>query len=79
MAVEKIRVVGDSVVMTLSKSILEQLGLENGDEVNVSVIDKTLVVRSMNEVERARKFQEITDEVFTEYADVFKALAVGVE
>ncbi len=79
MAVEKITIIGDSLMMTLSKGIAEQLGLKNGDEVNVSIEGKTLVARTMDEAERARKLQEITDEVFTEYSDVFKALAAGAE
>ena len=77
MAVSKLTPTGDSAVLTLSKHILEQLGLDVNDEIDLVVVDKTLMVRSISEAERAERLKLATDKVFEKYDRVFAALAEG--
>ena len=79
MTTERIVAMGDSVVLTLPQTVLEDLGIKIGDEVDVAVIDNVLVARSVDETERAKKLEEATALIFEKYGDVFKALAAGAE
>ncbi|MEZ4708316.1 MAG: hypothetical protein R3A44_13980 [Caldilineaceae bacterium] len=77
MALTKLTPSGDSAVLPLSKHILEQLGLGVNDEIDVEVVDKTLIVRSISEAERAERLKLATDTIFEKYDRVFVALAEG--
>lgn len=79
MTVERIVMMGDAVVLTLSESVLKELSIEVGDQVDVAIVDNMLVARSVKEAERAEKLNEATARVFEKYGDVFKALAAGAE
>lgn len=76
-ALTKLKPSGDLAVLTLSKHMLEQLGFDNNDEIDITIIDKTLMVRSIDEAERAKRLKRTTDTVFEKYDRVFVALAEG--
>jgi len=65
--------------MTLSKSILDTLGVKDGEEITVAVEDNTVLLRSVSEAERAERIQRATDKVFNKYDRVFAALAEGAQ
>ena len=79
MAIERITTIGDLVVLTLSKSLLEQLGIEVGDQVDVSVVDKSIVIRSLEGAERAQKLDKIVHGLISRRREVYVELATGVE
>ena len=54
------------------------MGVREGDEVDVSVSDGTLIMRPLN-AERARKIEDATSAVFERRGAAYKKLAEGVE
>lgn len=54
------------------------MGIAVGDEVDVSLVDKTLVVRPLSETERAAKVKAAMDDVFKRRGGLLKRLAEGV-
>jgi antitoxin component of MazEF toxin-antitoxin module len=69
---------GNSAALVLSQDILGLMGVGAGDEVDVSLIDRTLVVRPISEAERSAKVQGAIDEVFRRDAGLLQRLAEGV-
>ena len=69
---------GNSAALVLSQDLLGLMGVGVGDEVDLSLVDRTLVVRPLSETERAAKVQAAVDEVFSRRADLLRRLAEGV-
>jgi antitoxin component of MazEF toxin-antitoxin module len=69
---------GNSAALVLSQDLLGLMGVGVGDEVDVSLVDRTLVVRSLSEAERSAKVQNAIDEVFRRDAGVLRRLGEGV-
>lgn len=61
---KKLTALGDSAAIILTHDLLELLGLELGQEVELSVVGRTLVIRSVQEAERAGMLRSATDQVF---------------
>lgn len=74
---KKVTAVGNSAAIVLSRDLLQLLGLEVGQEVELSVIDRTLVVRSAQEAERAEKIRRAADKVFKRREGLLTRLAEG--
>ncbi len=53
------------------------MGISVGDEVDVSVVNRTLILRSLDEAERARKIGAATDVVFVRRRSAYEKLAEG--
>ena len=70
---------GDSVVLTLSKSVLEQLGVEVGDQIDVAVVDKSAVIRSLKEAQQTQKLDDIVHCLISCRWEVYEQLATGAE
>lgn len=66
-----------SSALHLPQEMLDAIGVESGSEVDVAIIDGTLVVRSIEEAERARKIEAATADVFERRASAFAELAEG--
>ncbi len=69
---------GDSAALFLTDEILNLLGISFGDEVEVSVADRKLVVRLPDEPERQRMVEKASDSVFRRRESVYRRLAEGV-
>jgi antitoxin component of MazEF toxin-antitoxin module len=69
---------GNSAALVLSQDLLGLMGIGVGDEVDVALVDRTLVVRPLPEVERAAKVQDAIDEVFRRDAGLLRRLGEGV-
>lgn len=74
---KKIIAVGNSAAILLSRDLLRLLGLEVGQEVELSVIDRTLVVRSVQEAERVELIRQAADRVFERRRGLLRKLAEG--
>lgn len=74
---KKVTAVGNSAAIVLSRDLLQLLGLEVGQEVELSVIDRTLVVRSAQEAERAEFIRQASDRVFERRRGLLTRLAEG--
>ena len=77
MSCVQVTTVGDSAAILLPHEILESLGLKIGDEIDWSVANQELRLRSRERAERAKRIDAATDEVFAEYGDVLRQLAEG--
>lgn len=63
----------------LPQEILEQMGVKDGDEVDISVVERTLILRPLGEADRASKIAEATDKVFERRKSAYEQLAEGIE
>ncbi|MBM4256473.1 MAG: AbrB/MazE/SpoVT family DNA-binding domain-containing protein [Deltaproteobacteria bacterium] len=77
MSRERLTAVGESVALLLSKDVLDQLGITVGDEVEVSVLDRTLLLQPLDEADRSKQLETLTKSVFTRRADAYVRLAKG--
>lgn len=57
----------------LPKDVLEEAGIRDGDELDVAVVDDTILL--LTDTARAELVQQATDKVFDKYAGVLAALA----
>jgi putative addiction module antidote len=67
------------VAVILPPETLESLGINAGDEVDVTTTDKAVILRSVAEAERSRSIQFATEKVFNRWDKVFTELAKGTE
>ena len=77
MSRQRITASEDSVL--LPKEILERIGVDDGDEVDVSVIDRTVILRPLDEASRAQKVAETTKSLFERRRDAYEELAKGTD
>jgi antitoxin component of MazEF toxin-antitoxin module len=63
MARQRITITEDGATLVITPEILQALGLQNGDEVDVAVIDRSVVLRPLDELERAQKLDAVTQAV----------------
>lgn len=66
---------GDSAAIILPASILESTGLGIGDVLEVTIADRQLVLRPIEEAVRRKLLQEITQDVFDRRRDAYQRLA----
>jgi antitoxin component of MazEF toxin-antitoxin module len=69
----------NEVAIVLPPETLQSLGINAGDEIDVTTMDKAVILRSVAEAERSRKIQTATEKVFNRWDKVFTELAKGTE
>jgi putative addiction module antidote len=79
MLTKKITSLGNSAAIVLPKDILALMNLGIGDEVEISLIDKTLIVKSLSEKERQEKVKKAADKVFARRRSMLEHLAKGTD
>jgi antitoxin component of MazEF toxin-antitoxin module len=79
MSHERIIAVGESAALILPKDALDTLGIAVGDEVELSLIDRTLIVQPFAEADRAQKLEEVIKTVFERRQSAYARLAQGAE
>jgi antitoxin component of MazEF toxin-antitoxin module len=67
----------DSASILLPREVLDEMGVHEGDEVDVSVSNHTLTMRPLADQER--KVEDATNAVFERRGDAYRKLAEGVE
>lgn len=70
---------GETVAVLIPREMWNALGIESSDQLDLSVNNQELVLRSRERAERARKIKAAADEVFMEYKDVLRQLAEGTK
>lgn len=65
--------------LLLPQELLDKLGVDDGDEIDVSVVHRTLILRSLDEAERAQKIEAATKGVFDRRKTAYEELAKGAE
>ena len=79
MSRKRITAAEDSATVFLPQELLDEMGVAAGDEVDVSVVDRTLIVRPLDEAERAQMIEVATAEVFERRRSAYEELAKGAE
>ena len=69
----------DSAAILLPQEVLDQLGLNAGDEVDLSVVERTVILRPLDEVDRASKIEDLTSRIFERRKSSYDELAKGVK
>jgi antitoxin component of MazEF toxin-antitoxin module len=78
MLTKKITQLGNSAAIVLPKDILALMNIGIGDEVELSMMDKTLVIKSISEKERQEIIKNAADKVFLRRKSMLEHLAKGV-
>jgi antitoxin component of MazEF toxin-antitoxin module len=76
---KRITTVGNSAAIVLSRDLLKLMNLDIGDEVEISVVDRVLVLRSVADAARVEKVSAAVDDVFKRRKKLLTRLAAGVE
>jgi antitoxin component of MazEF toxin-antitoxin module len=76
---EQVLTLGDPAELIISQEILKQIGVGAGDKIEIAISDRALVVRSLEEAERARKIAAATKDIFNRRRDAYLKLAEGPE
>jgi antitoxin component of MazEF toxin-antitoxin module len=68
---------GNSAALILSQDLLGLLGIEVGDEVDLEIIDHTLLVRPVVDTDRVRKIMGAMDDALVRRRRLLRRLAEG--
>jgi bifunctional DNA-binding transcriptional regulator/antitoxin component of YhaV-PrlF toxin-antitoxin module len=63
----------------LPQEALDEMGLGIGDEIDLTIVEKALVLRRVDEAERGRRVQESTEAVLERRKSAYERLAKGTE
>ena len=63
MARQRITISDDGATLIIAPEVVIALGLKNGDELDVVVQDRSVVLRPLDELERAQKLDAVTPAV----------------
>jgi antitoxin component of MazEF toxin-antitoxin module len=66
---------GDSVALILDEALLEQHGLDENSEVELSVRDGSLIITPIHDDSRRRRIEDSMKEIDERYANLFRRLA----
>lgn len=79
MSRERITAVGKTAALLLPQDVLEKLGVAIGDEVELALIDRTLLLQPLDEAARGQQLAAITASVFARRQSAYAQLAQGPE
>jgi antitoxin component of MazEF toxin-antitoxin module len=79
MSRKRINVSENASTLLLPQDILDEMGVSHGDEVDVTIVDRTVVVMRVDEVGRAQKLGMATASVFKRRKQAYEELAKGAE
>jgi antitoxin MazE len=72
---KKLTRTGNSVALVLDKPLLEQLGLEENSEVELSTNGDVLVVTPIRTAAEEKRFRRSAEKINRKYAGLFRRLA----
>ena len=73
--IKKLTRTGNSIALVLDKPLLEELGLDENAEVEVSTNGQVIVITPRRSSARDRKFRKAVDKINRKYAGLFKRLS----
>ena len=73
--IKKLTRTGNSIAIVLDKPLLEELGLDESSEVEISTNGQVIVITPKRDSARDRKFRKAVDKVNRKYAGLFKRLS----
>ena len=66
---------GNSIALVLDKPLLDELGLDENAEVEVSTNGQVIVITPRRSSARDRRFRKAVDKINRKYAGLFKRLS----
>lgn len=72
---KKLTRTGNSIAVVLDKPLLEELGLDENSEVEVSTNGQIIVITPKRTSARERRFRNAADKINRKYAGLFKRLS----
>ena len=72
---KKLTRTGNSVALVLDRPLLEQLGLDESSEVELSTNGDVLVMTPVRDAIREKRFRRSAEKIATKYAGLFKRLS----
>jgi len=76
---EQVFTLGEPAELVISQDILKRIGVGAGDKIEIAISDRALIVRPLEEAERARKIAAATRDIFDRRRDAYLKLAEGPE
>jgi len=73
--IKKLTRTGNSVALVLDKPLLEELGLDENSEVEVSTNGQVIVLTPKRDPGRERKFRKSMEKINRKYAGLFRRLS----
>ena len=73
--IKKLTRTGNSIALVLDKPLLEELGLDENAEVEVSTNGQVIVITPKRSAARKRRFRDAADRINRRYAGLFKRLS----
>ncbi len=73
--VKKLTKTGNSLALVLDKPLLQQLGIDEDTELEISTNGDVLVVTPVRDRSRERKFRKSVEKINRRYAGLFKRLS----
>jgi antitoxin MazE len=73
--VKKLTKTGNSLALVLDKPLLQQLGIDEETELEISTNGDVLVVTPVRDRSRGRKFRKAVEKMHRRYAGLFKRLS----
>jgi len=73
--IKKLTRTGNSIAVVLDKPLLDELGLDEDAEVEVSTNGQIIVIAPKRSVARGRKVRNAAEKISRKYAGLFKRLS----
>ena len=73
--VKKLTRTGNSLAIVLDKPLLEQLGIDENTDLELSTNGDVLVVTPVRDRKRERKFRKAVEKINRKYAGLFRRLS----
>jgi antitoxin component of MazEF toxin-antitoxin module len=79
MSRKRINVSENPSTLLLPQQILDEMGVVDGDEVDVAIVDRTVILTPLDEVERAQKLGTAIKSLFERRKRAYQELAKGAD
>jgi antitoxin component of MazEF toxin-antitoxin module len=76
---KRITTIDEASSVLLPPDAVEALGVEAGSELDIEIVGKALVVRSVEEAQRSRGFADVFELVLKKRREAYEQLARGPE
>lgn len=76
---KRITTIDEASSVLLPPEAVEALGVEAGSELDIEIVGKAIVVRSVEEAQRSRGFAEVFESVLKKRREAYEQLARGPE
>jgi antitoxin component of MazEF toxin-antitoxin module len=75
----RITTIDDAALVSLPPDAVDALGVGKGGELDIEIVGRALVVRSVEEAQRSREFANIFESVLKRRQKAYQQLAEGPE